>query len=56
MATKDRDGKIVETPEEATSAESSPDTLIVLLVSLSALAVIGAGFAWYFGYLPKMFG
>jgi hypothetical protein len=57
MTTKDKDGTITETPEEATQAERSPDTFIILIVSLAALAVIGVGFAWYFGMLPaKMFG
>ena len=57
MATKDKDGNISETTEEATQAERSPNTFVILVVSLTALAVIGAGFAWYFGMLPaKMFG
>ena len=57
MATKDKDGTISETTEEATQAERSPDTFIILIVSLAALAVIGVGFAWYFGMLPsRMFG
>lgn len=57
MATKDDEGQIVETPEEATSAENSPDTLVILVVSLAILAVIGLAFAWYLGYLPsKIFG
>ena len=55
MATKDKDGDISETTEE--EAERSPDTFVILIVSLAALAVIGAGFAWYFGMLPiKVFG
>ena len=57
MATKDKDGNISETTEEATQAERSPNTFVILVVSLTAIAVIGAGFAWYFGMLPaKMFG
>ena len=57
MATKDKDGNISETTEEATQAERSPNTFVILIVSLAALAVIGAGFAWYFGMLPiKVFG
>lgn len=57
MPTKDKDGTISETTEEATQAERSPDTFIILIVSLAALAVIGVGFAWYFGMLPsRMFG
>jgi cytochrome bd-type quinol oxidase subunit 2 len=55
MASKDEDGRIVETLEDATSSENSPDTLIILIVSLVALVLIGAAFAWYFGYAAKMF-
>ncbi len=43
--------QIIETPEEATQAENSPDTLVILIVSLVALLVIGAGLLWYFGYI-----
>ena len=43
--------QIIETPEEATQAENSPDTLIILIISLFALVLIGAGLLWYFGYI-----
>jgi len=56
MAPKDDEGQIVETPGEATSAEHSPDTLVILIVSLVVSAAVSVGFAWYLGYLPPMFG
>jgi hypothetical protein len=49
MATKNDDGQISETEEEATQAEKSPDTFIILTVSLAALAIVAAGLFWYFG-------
>jgi hypothetical protein len=45
-------GKKVETPREATQAENSPDTFIILTVSLVALFIIGLGIFYYFGLLP----
>lgn len=45
-------GKTTETPREATQAENSPDTFIILTVSLTVLAVIGVALLWYFGVLP----
>jgi hypothetical protein len=44
MADKDSDGRVVETPREATQAENSPDTFFILIVSLVALVIIGAFF------------
>ena len=52
MADKETNGSIVETPEEATQAERSPDTFYILMASLGALAIIGAFLLWYFGVLP----
>jgi hypothetical protein len=52
MATKDKDGKITESPEEATQSENSPDTFIILVVSLGLLAAAAAALFWYFGDLP----
>ena len=43
--------QIIETPGEATQAENSPDTLVILVISLVALVLIGAGLLWYFGYI-----
>ena len=33
------------------SALNSPDTLVILIISLVALVLIGAGLLWYFGYI-----
>ena len=53
MADKDANGQIVETPEQATQAERSPDTFYILVVSLIALVVIGAFLLWWYGVLPS---
>ena len=53
MADKDTNGQIVETPEQATQAERSPDTFYILVVSLIALVVIGAFLLWWYGVLPS---
>lgn len=45
-------GKKEETPREATQAENSPDTFVMLVTSLVILAVIAAALLWYFGFLP----
>ena len=45
-------GKKVETPREATQAENSPDTFVILTVSLVALFFVGLGIFYYFGLLP----
>jgi hypothetical protein len=52
VADKDTNGQIVETPEQATQAERSPDTFYILVVSLIALVVIGAFLLWWYGVLP----
>ena len=52
MAHKNARGEEVETPREATQAENSPNTFIILMVSLVALAVIAVGLFWYFGIFP----
>jgi hypothetical protein len=49
MATRDKDGQITETDEEASQAERSPDTFYILVASLLALVAIGIGLFWYFG-------
>jgi cytoskeletal protein RodZ len=53
---KDREGRTVETVEEATQAERSSDTFYVLLVSLIALVVVGAFLLWWWGFFPKFIG
>lgn len=45
-------GRKTETPREATQSENSPDTFIILTVSLVALFIIGLGIFYYFGLLP----
>jgi hypothetical protein len=52
VATKGKDRKITESREEATQAENSPDTFIILVVSLGLLAAAAAALFWYFGVLP----
>ena len=49
MADNDR---VVETIEEATQAERSPDTFYILIISLVALAIVGGLLLWYFGVFP----
>jgi hypothetical protein len=49
MAEKETSGRVVETIEEATQAEKSPDTFYILIISLVALAVVGGYLFWYFG-------
>jgi hypothetical protein len=49
MPEKEPDGHIAETPREATQAENSPDTFLILMVSLGLLALIAASLFWYFG-------
>jgi flagellar basal body-associated protein FliL len=56
MTTKDGDGRITETEQEATQAEKSPDTFVILIVSLIALAFVAAGLFWYFGLFSGWFG
>jgi hypothetical protein len=52
MADKETNGRVVETIEEATQAERSPDTFYILIISLVALTVAGAFLLWYFGVFP----
>lgn len=52
MSTKDASGQITETPREATQAENSKDSFVVLTVSLVVLTIVGIGFIWYFGIFP----
>ena len=42
-------GKTTETPRESTQAENSPDTFIILLISLGVLVAAGVVIMWYFG-------
>lgn len=56
MATKDAHGQVTETPREATQAENSKDSFVVLTVSLVVLAIIGVGLFWYFGIVPATHG
>lgn len=42
-------GKKTETPRESTQAENSPDTFIILVVSLGVLVAAGIAILWYFG-------
>lgn len=45
-------GKTTETPRESTQAENSPNTFIILIVSMTVLLGIGLAVLWYFGVLP----
>jgi uncharacterized membrane protein YgcG len=45
-------GKTTETPREATQAENSPDTFVILIVSMTVLIAAGIAILWYFGVLP----
>jgi hypothetical protein len=49
----DNDRKIVETPQQATQAERSPDTFYILIVSLIAVVAIGAILLWWWGVFPS---
>jgi hypothetical protein len=46
MATKDRQGRTIETPTEARQAEPGPSVLALLTVSI-ALAVLILGMVWF---------
>jgi cytoskeletal protein RodZ len=46
-------GKVVETLEQATQAEKSPDTFYILIVSLIVLVVIGGFLLWWWGVFPS---
>ena len=45
-------GKTTETPRESTQAENSPNTFIILIVSLTVLVAIGVAVLWYIGVFP----
>lgn len=47
-------GTIVETEREATQAEKSPNTFVILTVSLAALAVAAVVLFWYFGVFQNI--
>jgi hypothetical protein len=52
--TKYLQDSILETPREATGAENSKNSLVILLVSMAALIAVAIGLFWYFGMLPGM--
>lgn len=45
-------GKKEETPREATQAENSPDTFVILVISMVVIVAIAGLTLWYFGFLP----
>jgi len=47
-------GVIVETEREATQAEKSPNTFVILVLSLAALAVAAVVLFWYFGVFQNI--
>lgn len=53
MPRKDN-GVIVETEREATQAEKSPNTFVILVLSLAALAVAAVVLFWYFGVFQNI--
>jgi len=53
VADKDADGKNVDSVDKATQAEKSPDTFYILVVSLTALVVLGALLLWWYGVFPS---
>ncbi len=52
MSTKDANGQVTETPQEARQSENSKNSFVILTVSLVVVALIGVGFMFYFGMLP----
>jgi hypothetical protein len=52
MSTVDANGQVTETPREATQAENSKNSFVVLTVSLVSAAIVGVALFWYFGILP----
>ena len=44
--------KTSETIRESTQAENSPNSFIILIVSLTVIVAIGVVVLWYFGVLP----
>lgn len=49
---RDVQGKTTETPRESTQAENSPNTFIILAVSMVVIIAIAALTLWHFGFLP----
>ena len=49
MAYRDKAGHTIETPLEAKQAESSPNSFIILIISMVAAVIVGAGLLWHFG-------
>jgi hypothetical protein len=47
-------GTIVETDREAMQAEKSPNTFVILAVSLAALAIAAVLLFWYFGVFENI--
>jgi hypothetical protein len=54
MATRDRAGKVTETPREATQAENSKNSFNVLKVSMILAVVAAIALFWYFGVIPGL--
>lgn len=54
MATQNPNGRIVETPREATGAENSRNSFNVLRVSLVLAIIAAIGLFWYFGVIPGL--
>ena len=52
MSAKDENGRVTETPQEATQSENSKNSFVVLTASLVGVALISVGLLWYFGILP----
>jgi hypothetical protein len=52
MSTVDANGQVTETPREATQADNSKNSFVVLMVPLASAAIVGAALFWYFGMLP----
>ena len=54
MATRDPDGKVTETPREATQAENSKNSFNVLRVSMILALIAAVVLFWYFGVIPGL--
>jgi hypothetical protein len=50
----DQEHPVVKTDNKAMQAERSPNTFLILVISLSALAVVAFGVFWYFGVFDGM--
>ena len=48
MATRDPNGQVTETPQEATQTENSKDSYNVLKVSMALAIAVGIASFWYF--------